>query len=400
LEKTLTVAIYTGSIPGPMFIENLIQALAGQGVRIYLFGRKKSSVNYTGNNIFLFSTPNHPLLLIGFILTQIIRLIINDPGKFVTLLTHYQNLSKNELGGSLNWWGKVLPIVNNLPDIFHIQWAKALPKWFFLKDLFRVKMVVSLRGSHINYSPLADDALACQYRSLFPRVNRFHAVSWAIVNEAGKYDIVEQKSDVIYSAVNLESLQCYRKTNWKTNIPFHFISVGRYHWTKGYHYALSAIKNLQENNFHIHYTIIAHDHPSEEILYNIDELFLHNHVTLLCLDTQDDVYRKMSLADCLLLPSIEEGIANVVLEAMAIGLPVVSSECGGMMEIIEHEKDGFLFRNRDVDHLTQTMTDMINQHSDERESMSKRARLKMEKNHDYSRLGNKMKELYQSLDLA
>ena len=384
-----------------MFIENLIQSLAGEGVRVYLFGRIKSSVNYSDNNIFLFPTPNQPLLLIGFILIQIICLIFNEPRKFVKLAAYYRNFSKNESIGFLNWWGKVLPVVNHLPDIFHIQWAKALPNWFFLKDLFRVKMVVSFRGTHINYSPLADEKLAKQYLSLFPRVDRFHAVSRAIATESGKYDdAVGQKTDVIYSAVNLESLQFYIKTNWDAHNPFHFISVGRHHWIKGYHYVLSALKNLQGINLFANYTIITQDQPSDEILYQIDDLSLQNYVTMACLDTQEEVYRKMRSADCLLLPSISEGIANVVLEAMAIGLPVISSECGGMMEIIEHEKDGFLFRNRDVDHLIQIMTDMINQYSDERKSISRRARLKVEQNHNFTRLGSEMKELYHSLDLA
>ena len=47
-------------------------------------------------------------------------------------------------------------------------------------------------------------------------------------------------------------------------------------------------------------------------------------------------------ADILLLSSVEEGIANVVLEAMALGTLVVSTECGGMNEVIKNNENGFL----------------------------------------------------------
>ena len=67
--------------------------------------------------------------------------------------------------------------MNNTPDIFHIQWAKSLPFWFFLKEIYGVKIVLSLRGSHVNYSAFADDFLARQYNALFPKVDKMHAVS-------------------------------------------------------------------------------------------------------------------------------------------------------------------------------------------------------------------------------
>tara|TARA_B100000959_G_C14906283_1_gene593126 strand:+ start:10 stop:1212 length:1203 start_codon:yes stop_codon:yes gene_type:complete len=400
LEKSLTVAIYSGSIPGPMFIENLIQSLVQQGVRIYIFGRIISPVQYSSRHIHLFPTPGHRLLLVGFVLMEMVSLLITAPRKYYKLVIHYRKISKNKSGGFLNWWGKVLPVVNHLPDIFHIQWGKALPYWFFLKELFGVRIVLSLRGTHITYSPIADQHLANQYSTLFPKVDKFHAVSKSIKEIASKYGANSKDVDIIYSAGNYEMIKQFNKSNWEPHEIFQFVSVGRFHWVKGYHYALTALKNLHNNNFSVHYTIIAQDQPSDEILYQIDDLSLQRYVTMTCLDTQEEVYQKMSSADCLLLPSIEEGIANVVLEAMAIGLPVISSECGGMMEIIEHEKDGFLFRNRDVDHLIQIMTDMINQYSDERKSISRRARLKVEQNHNFTRLGSEMKELYHSLDLA
>ena len=85
--------------------------------------------------------------------------------------------------------------------------------------------MVSLRGAHINYSPLADENLSNQYRLIFPKVDRFYAVSQAIADEVGKYGVLEQKTDVVHSAINLEYLQLYKKMDWGTHSPFRFISV-------------------------------------------------------------------------------------------------------------------------------------------------------------------------------
>ena len=50
----------------------------------------------------------------------------------------------------------------------------------------------------------------------------------------------------------------------------------------------------------------------------------------------------MQQADVYFLPSVYEGIANVVLEAMSMQLPVVCTKSGGMEEVIVNEEDGFL----------------------------------------------------------
>ena len=50
----------------------------------------------------------------------------------------------------------------------------------------------------------------------------------------------------------------------------------------------------------------------------------------------------MATSNLLLLPSLNEGIANVVLEAMAMSLPVISSDCGGMSEVVKHRETGWL----------------------------------------------------------
>ena len=82
-------------------------------------------------------------------------------------------------------------------------------------------------------------------------------------------------------------------------------------------------------------------------------------MTFLQLKTQEEIYCQMKESDCLILPSIEEGIANVVLESMAIGLPVISSNCCGMNEVVKNNENGFTFINRDINDLTSVMLDVI-----------------------------------------
>ena len=87
------------------------------------------------------------------------------PKKFYKLIRNYKVFTKS--GSIFISLSKILPVLNHTPDIFHIQWAKSLPFWFFLKEIYGVKIVLSLRGSHINYSAYANDSLAKNYNILF-----------------------------------------------------------------------------------------------------------------------------------------------------------------------------------------------------------------------------------------
>ncbi len=396
--KKLRVAIYSGEVPSSIFIERLVNSLADSGLIVYIFGRKRSDYNYNKEkNIYDYTTPNKKTFLFFFIIYQLLLIIFTAPLSLVKLITFKIKSTKNWSNGFFTWLAKTLPIVNHLPDIFHIQWAKALPEWFFLKQLFGVKIVLSLRGAHINYSPLANSFLANQYSSLFPNVDMFHAVSKDLANQVEKYGTDKKKVHVIYSGLNLESFQFHKKSDWESHNPFQFISVGRFHWKKGYQYALSSVRAILNKNIPIHYTIIAKGVPNEEILYYVNNLRLEDYVTFLQLKTQEEVYCQMKESDCLILPSIEEGIANVVLESMAIGLPVISSNCCGMNEVVKNNENGFTFINRDINDLTSVMLDVIAYSPSKRKKIAKAGLAHIERNHDIIQLGEKMKVYYHSL---
>ena len=65
LEKKINVAIYSGTIPAPNFIENLVKLIGDENINIYLFGRG-SHVNYNNSNIKILYTPQGKLKIICF----------------------------------------------------------------------------------------------------------------------------------------------------------------------------------------------------------------------------------------------------------------------------------------------------------------------------------------------
>ena len=87
---------------------------------------------------------------------------------------------------------------------------------------------------------------------------------------------------------------------------------------------------------------IAGDGPLRTEIENVvDSLSIRDAVRLL--GQRDDIPDLIAAADVVVLPSVREGLSNVILEGMMGGKPVVASRAGGNIELVEHECSGLLF---------------------------------------------------------
>lgn len=91
-------------------------------------------------------------------------------------------------------------------------------------------------------------------------------------------------------------------------------------------------------------------------------------------------------ADCVVLPSYHEGLSNVLLEAAAIGRPVITSDIHGCKETVDSGVSGLLCRVKDAEDLYQKMLQMANMSRPERERMGLAARQKVEREFDKTKV--------------
>lgn len=366
----MRIAIYSGTIPSTSFIERLIEGLAKREIDILLFGRITERLSYSQSNIKLI--PNHRG--VRGIFTTIIRcaqLRLAEPDRYLQLRTHLKS-GPFASSASFRRWQKYVPPVLYLPDVFHVQWAKAAGDWYFLKDLFGVKLVLSLRGAHINYSPLADEVLAEMYRAVLPKYDAFHAVSKAIVKQAVQFGVNSEKAVTIYSGINVAHTPPIFSPRAR-NTALKLLAVGRMHWKKGYHYLLDTLALLRSRQIDVTLTLIARGKMPEEILYQLHDLRISNMVRWIDGLPYEEMLEQMKNHDVLILPSVEEGIANVVLEAMSMGLPVITTNCGGMDEVIQDGLNGFMVPVRNTEAMAEAVIRYSELSNSEIESMCRAA---------------------------
>jgi glycosyltransferase involved in cell wall biosynthesis len=138
-----------------------------------------------------------------------------------------------------------------------------------------------------------------------------------------------------------------RQKQYHNNTDLTILSIGRLTFQKGYMVGLLALKEVVKSNPSVSWKIVGDGPSKEELIFYINDLQLQDHVQLLGAKTTSEILELYNTADIFFLPSVYEGIANVVLEAMSMELPVVSSDCSGMKEVIQHDVNGLLASNYD-----------------------------------------------------
>jgi glycosyltransferase involved in cell wall biosynthesis len=175
-----------------------------------------------------------------------------------------------------------------------------------------------------------------------------------------KEGLPASRIQVIYNGIDLEpvNLTPRQRTELRgvmgaTDQDFLIIQVARLDAIKDHPTALRVIAASAQENANIRLVIVGDGSEKSNIERQIVELSLNNRVTLL--GKRNDVPKLLAAADAFLLTSVSEGIPVTIIEALAAGVPVVSTAVGGVPEVIENDVSGFLAPAGDVGKLAASL---------------------------------------------
>ena len=103
-----------------------------------------------------------------------------------------------------------------------------------------------------------------------------------------------------------------------------------------------------------------------------------------------------SAADVFVIPSIEDNLPNTVVEAMACGLPVVGFDVGGIPDMVEHKKTGYLVRPKDIAGLSEGIAWVLSDTMRYR-NLSYSAREKIIEHFCYIKVAKRYSDLYSAV---
>lgn len=168
-----------------------------------------------------------------------------------------------------------------------------------------------------------------------------------------------------------------------TDVPegksINFLFIGRVIWDKGVKEFVDAARNIRLNYPNAHFQILGPlGVENRTSVSNLKVEEWQEEGVIEYLGETDNVLKYLKKASCIVLPSYREGTSRVLLEAAAVGRPIIASNVPGCREIVDDGVNGYLCDSKDYVSLSKKIELMLNLPYDLRKEMGIKGREKVE----------------------
>lgn len=285
-------------------------------------------------------------------------------------------------------------------DIIHCQFGTIGLNAPSLKQIlpYTSKVVTSIRGYDVTVFLKEHPGI---YHQLFREGDLFLPVCEFLRQRLIQEGCEEKKIEVHYSGIDCSKFE-YLERQRIPGEPIKVLTIARLIEKKGVALAIDAVSRLLLKGEKIEYTVIGDGILRERLQQIIVSMGIERQVRLLGWKTHEEVKMLLVQSHVLVAPSFtteggdQEGIPNAIKEAMASGLPVISTLHSGIPELVADRVSGLLVPEKDAASLADALAYLIN-HPDICNQMGRAGRMYVEQKFDTNSLNKKLEALYLGL---
>jgi len=178
----------------------------------------------------------------------------------------------------------------------------------------------------------------------------------------------EHKIYVNYHGVDLSKFKSSKVNSRCNSKVIKLISVGNLHTPKGFIYMIRALRLLidQKLPYNFNYTIVGNGYEGKNISTEIKNLSLQDNVDIVGIMPHDLLIELYHQSDIFIMPSIispqggRDGIPNVLVEALSMGIPCIGTNVSGLPEAIIHGETGLLVNPQSPEELSNAVVTLLN----------------------------------------
>lgn len=409
----MRIAFIVGHFPrlSETFILNQVTGLRDRGHAVDIWSEYEGDWSHAHPDVARYGLRQHTYRLHPVPQNYVVRVLVGGWlfvtrfGKAPGLLWRSLNPFQYGLYALSLWmlYGAVSLVDQGCPeyDIIHCQFGTQGHRGWFLQRLMppTTKLVVMFRGHDISsYVQQKGEAV---YADLFQAADVCLTNCDFFRQRLIQLSCPSEKTAVHFSGLDVGKFT-YQPRRPAADGVIRLVTTGRLVEKKGIEYAIRAIASIAPRYPHLQYTLIGDGPLRSTLAALIRQLGLETKVQLVGWQDEQQIIAHLDQAHIFIAPSVtasdgnQDAPINVLKEAMAMGLPVISTVHGGIPELVQDGVSGYLVPERDVPALSDRLEHLLN--APERwAEMGQAGRTYVEQHFHLQRLNDRLVDRYQAL---
>ncbi len=387
----MRIAYFTSAYPRATdtFIQREVQHLRLKGHDVFTYALRKPGLNHNVSELVKSeSDKTHYLLPANFLILVALncKWLLSKPQKYFNALKLALKTSRAGVKGrlfQLFYFQEALllaqELLNNKISHLHNHFGDSSGTVSMLAGkLSDIPYSVTIHGPHIFFEPL-DWALRekVQHSAFIVCISHYCKSQVMLFSDQADW----HKLKIVHCGVDISEYVFAPKSNVGQDQAVKMLYVGRLAGEKGVPVLLQSLVKLKNQGLQFHLTLYGDGADRKLLEQLVSSHGLNKYVTFAGFADQQTIRHALTNSDLFILPSFAEGVPVSLMESMAIGVPVIATYVGGVVELITPEHSGLVVSPSDIDGLSAAIKKYIND-SEFRVKVSQNARQKIE--HDFN----------------